>query len=140
MGFYPEMIQEAFDEIQDSRMKVFGLIEAARVAEEAEETFKDQIKGFRLSAGWHMGTLQGILIFCDVNDMAEVTPLLQWLAKKGYPKKGKPEDYPEIKRRTWECGKINISAFLPYSGGSKCEFVKIGVKEEPIYELQCKEK
>lgn len=139
MGFYPDVIETALNEMQILRMKVFDLIEAARVAEKIGDEFKETIRNFRLSYGVDMIRLQGILVQIDVNDMKEVIPILKYLAKNGYPKKGEPEDYPEIRRRTWDCGQIKVSAFLPWGEKSKCKYVKVGVVENPVYELQCEE-
>ena len=56
------------------------------------------------------------------------------------PKRGEPEDYAEIRRRSWKCGEIKFQVFLEdRTEGATCRYVHVGVKEEPVYELKCDE-
>jgi len=123
-------------EIQIVKTKVAyleGLVPAANVALGAKLVFPDLIQS--ISVGWMWGQVNGILVHCDLDHMMEISPLLRFLAQKGYRQKTKrPEDYAEIKRRTWDCGDVKVLGFFK---GEKCQYVQVGVKEEPIYELKC---
>ena len=115
---YPKAIDEALAELEKHRERIMGFLDAARVAEKAITAFPAM--NLSASIGYSAHTMQGVLIFCDVTDMRDVIPLLRWLAQEGYPKKGEPSDYPEIKRGCWNCGVIQVGAFLPYTDGAKC--------------------
>lgn len=91
-----------------------------------------------VSCGYNVLTLQGALLMVhDLKDMKDILPVGRALTLAGYHTKGH-SDYPELKRRTYNYGDIQLSAFLAYEGAA-CEFKQTGVKEEPVYELFCGE-
>lgn len=77
----------------------------------------------------------------DVKVDAQGCPVLRALREAGF-KSTKWDDYAEIGRRTYHCGKIlfcvhlHVAAAGEESGG-RCRYVQVGVKEEPVYKLMC---
>lgn len=131
--------EKALDEIGKLRENVEKLKPHLEFLEKLKAAFPDL--NLTVLCGYHSGTLQGALLFVnDLDDIRQVLPVGAALSAAGYTPKGH-EDYPEIKRRTYsyEPGPIKMAAFLKWDGSAKCEFKVVGHKQEPVYELVCKE-
>ena len=147
MDYHPE-IQKAIDEIEKDRTNVVDYQTVMETAAQLIEKFGavENTKNWRLSFGYGDGCLNGALVHVDVTDLGTLTEVRRWIRKQGF---GDPkvEDYEVIGRRSWtykdDKGRLLVlSGFFPAPGwhedtAAKCQFVKVGVKEEPIYELQC---
>lgn len=92
---------------------------------------------FRGSIGIGPHVLNGFLVMWDVHRLSDVAPVLAWLRTR-VEKAFKVADYPELGRRTYDFGRIKLSAFFnTYDEKTVCKFVQVGVKEEPVYKLMC---
>jgi hypothetical protein len=142
--------EKALVEVEELRAKVVSMQSAAALAEEVCAAFPDL--PLSVTLGYQTGTLQGVLIFAGgygegdcLGDIRLVFPILKELSRRGFKSSGKPEDYPEIGRRTWNLRKadeptpVRFCAFVaaPHMAGEVCRFVQTGVKEQPVYELLC---
>ena len=127
----PECIQKEVDRLDFHREKVLGWVDEAIVAEEAEEKF-DFISAVTVGSGVH--SLNGVLIHCNLKKPEDIAELLRWLGTKGYRQKGKPDDFAELKRRTWNLGNLQVMGFFI---GDVCKFVKVGEETKDIMELRC---
>ncbi len=132
------IIDKALEELEENRKKILAWTNDAKIGEEAVKMFEGVIPELRVSIGWNSGSLNGVLIFADVDDLKDMIPLLKWLQTKGYKPKAKPDDYPEIGRRLYNYGSIQVGAFLRED--STCHFEKVGVKEVPVYKVRCGDK
>lgn len=117
-------------------------IETARGYSQEAEIFDDlsaafQAEEFRGSIGIGPHVLNGFLIMWDVHRLSDVAPVLAWLRKR-LDKSYKVEDYPELGRRTYDFGRLKLSAFFSaFDEKTVCKFVQVGVKEQPVYKLMC---
>lgn len=145
----PKVIQEELGRIENTRKRILDMAPLVRFAEEAIAKFKDLpgTSEWRVSLGYGISSLQGVLLRADTLDLRELTVVRRWLRDKGLPAPS-VEDYGAIGRRAWtyrQKDKPNLvfMAFVraPYYSdkleGQKCEFVQVGVTEEPVYELRC---
>jgi len=145
--YHPE-IQKSLDEVEKQRDKIINyqpvMDIAAQLIAEFEKT--ENTEDWRLCFGNGNGSLNGVLIHVEVTDLEALTGARRWIREHGF---GAPtvSDYEAIGRRSWTYKDDNerfvvLSGFFPVPGwkegdGAKCSFVKVGVKEEPVYELQC---
>jgi len=134
------LIKNALAALDKKRERILGWEDAVEVVELCAKAFPDLLPA--VSLGYTAMSIQGVLLHVYVKDMEKnIAPVLRFLGRAGYPKKGKPEDYAEFKRRTWTCdGDVKVLAFLRGEDDDVCEYVQIGVTEEPVYELQCTKK
>ena len=127
--------------------EVTSWIKEARIAEQIVSEFKTDDNNLSARVGIPGTTSQpGVLIMIHVRNIKEITPILRMLVRVGgYHMKGKPNDFPEIGRRTYDFGNLHLMVFfsriIDGMSGSVCEYVKVGVKthEEGVYELRCKQ-
>ncbi len=134
------LIKDALAVLDKKRERILGYSEILKTVELCAEQFPGLLP--TISIGWEGFSIQGVLLHIYVHDMEkDVAPVLRFLARVGHPKRGVPEDYALIKRRMWTCeGDVTVCAFLTDDENDTCEYVQIGVKEEPVYELQCTKK
>jgi len=131
-------VASALAQIETIRERVLKWDEAASLAEEWLASPERGDLHASASLGWSIGSLQGVCIHIDgLSRTAQVAPVLGWFAKRGLKLKGKPEDYPEIHRRTWDLGDIKILGFFRTGEGAGCRFVEVGKEERPVYKFLC---
>ena len=144
----PAVVQKELEFIENTRQRILNMAPLVRLCEELIAEFKNLAgtSDWRISIGYGIGSLQGVLLSTTALDFRELIAVRRWLRTQGLPA---PEtnDYAEIRRRSWTYHRKDepdfvFSAFArsPYLDkleGQKCEFVKVGVKEEPVYELRC---
>ena len=132
MNDYPEEMKNCLKKYDDLKKKALKLLPHLKIAKEAQQEFDGLIDSITL--GVDGGSLQGVLLFCNLERVTDITKLLTWLAKAGYKQSGTPSDCAELNRRTWDCGSIKVLGFF---NGETCKFVKVSEKLEPVYELKC---
>lgn len=120
------------------------LRDPCKIAEEFVEAFNGLGNDVSVSIGWSAGSLTGVLLHVNnATSMKPVVDMLRWLGKKGHPKRGNPEDYPEIGRRTWNLnGLMRLLVFFrreDHEGSTDaCRFVKGEPKKDSFeYALVC---
>lgn len=133
----PKSVKDALRQIRQFGLDILAKSEMAQLAESIVAKHKDKFKTLEVSIGYQYGSIQGVLIKAhDVESMRDVLPIIRELRWHGFKVKSH-EDYPEAKRRTYDMGDIKVLVFLPWDEGSTCKYVKVGMKEEPQYKLQC---
>lgn len=130
-------------------MQVEPLFEASKTIIESQLDANDYSSPPDASISWRSGSLQGVLVSLHIEDVQVIAKAIRCWRKVGYVV-GKPDDCPEIRRRrfpiyaeadTEHTAELGSLMFLfPWSEDAKCTFVKVGVKEEPVYELRCVER
>lgn len=133
---YPACIQRELKGLDKDREKILALCDHANICEEVAAEFKSQVPSISTSIGFRFGSIQGALLHVDVLDMRDVLPILRDFRKRGYKIDGHG-DYPELKRRTYQLGDIAVLCFLRDDSKSRCQWVKVGEKSEPVYKLMC---
>lgn len=150
-----DFFREVLAEIDKKRKMVEEMEPEVIIVREAIPELMDMVSGHdggcsakvRGSLGYEFSTLHGVLLHCDIKDVAEVAPVLRWFGKRGYSQNGgEPEDYGEAGRRSY-CLKngddkkrtIRVNFFFPSTPGAKCRFVQTGVEQKPVYELVCED-
>ena len=83
-----------------------------------------------------------IIVVAFEVSLKAVAPHLEWLAKHDHRQSEKARDIPELTCRGWTCGNIGLMVLMGLgqpvdTGGQRCQYVEVGTKEVPIYELQC---
>ena len=136
-------VEKNVAELNEKIAQLFSWDATARWAEEMCAEQDESLKA-RVNVGVQSGQLRGVIIHLDVRDMADAVPIRRAVRQLGY---GKPtvSDYAEIQRRSWCYEKeedaaapfIHVCAHLPWDEGAHCEYVKVGTKEQPVYELRC---
>jgi len=136
---YPDAILKELRYYEELKREVLMYIPAVKDCERCKKHFNNP--EMSISVGSGMGSLRGALLMIhNVDSIKEIPPILKWFNKEGWHLKGKPEDYAELKRRSWElqstekAGSVIISAFFE---GETCRFIEVGKEEKPIYELKC---
>ncbi len=141
---YPKCILEALASLEKKRTVVLSMVEDVRFAETLIEKFRN-IKGtdnWYVSIGYEFGTLNGISVHVTADDFRELTQVRRWLRQRGFPSPAE-EEYPEIGRRSWRYNRgdgrnlFYLCAHVKSNSNATCQYVKVGTKEEPIYELRC---
>jgi len=128
------------DELMHIRHTVDNMKLHLDIADEVVAEFRSTLPDIQAHCGWSTNSIQGALIHVNnLDDIRQVIPLLKRLRELGF-KCRKVEDYPEIKRRSYDCGEIKVLAFLRWEEGATCRFEQVGVKEEPVYKLVCGDK
>lgn len=83
-------------------------------------------------------SVQGVTVHVDnLERVAHIVPALRWFAQHDYKLQGKPQDYPEIRRRSWDLGPIKILGFFRQGEGPGCRYIEVGQVTKPIYKLMC---
>ena len=132
---YKTAYQKATEELRFLEHKLESWKNELQVIEEVREAFPSL--AITTSCGLQNGQIQGALIHLnDLKDMRDAVAVARHLTILGYHTKGF-EDYPELRRRTYDYGVIKLMCFLSYEPGAKCQFVEVGKKETPIYKLVC---
>lgn len=88
------------------------------------------------SVASQIGQLKGVLIQAYPKNTEDLEPVIEFLNDCGLKCK-KVEDFQELQRKTWDYGNIKLSAFFNSKEKGACQYVKVGTKEEPVYELKC---
>jgi hypothetical protein len=127
--------EKALDDLAEKRKKIDDLKPHLERLESLIPVFPDI--ALYVNYGIDVNSVQGALLYVnELDDMREVVPVLKAVRALGYKSKGF-EDYPELKRRKFDCGDVQVLAFLKWEGGTKCEFKQTGTKQQPVYELVC---
>lgn len=132
-----QVVHTALDEVEKLSQKILSWNDAAVLAEEFVET--DLAKSFAatVTLGYSLHGMQGVLVFLNkTQKVSDVAPVLGWFAKRGFKLIGKPSDYAEIQRRTWNLGVIQVAAFFS-TAERGCKFVQVGEETKPVYKLLC---
>jgi hypothetical protein len=133
----PKCIQDALDQVERTRIVILDHIHEARMADEIVARHVAALPSLRVSSvGYGYHSLNGVLIYVDIKSPREVTALLRDV-RAAFGKMKKVEDYAELRRRTYDFGKVKVMTFLESEDSSACRFVKVGEKTEPIYQLLC---
>ena len=143
-----KILSEGLEKLENKIITVTSWQEDLRIACDIMNLpeIKERFKSVDVRIGEpSMGSLSGVLIMVnEIKDMTDSKFIIREFAKSEiHPKtKGKDkkifEDYPEMKRRTWYLGEnIILSLFLSWDQDTSCKYVKVGTKEEDVYELQC---
>ena len=144
----PNIIQKELGQIEETRKRILSMAPLVVIAEELIAKFKDLpgTSDWSISLGYGIGSLQGVLLSTRALDFRELTEVRRWLRQRGFPVP-KTSDYAELNRHSWTYDRkdepsLVFSAFAgSLSGkkleGQKCEYIQVGVKEEPVYELRC---
>ncbi len=128
----PTIIQSRLDLYDSIKQDYIDLIPHYNIVLELSEAHPNNFFSIDIS-------LETAAAYYKCSNLAEVVPLLRFLAKKGYTQEEKTLDNPYDRSRSWRCGKIRLVAFFNQEGAT-CKFVKIGEKPrspEAIYELRC---
>lgn len=107
----------------------------------ATELFPDLVarkqygdRDFDIDIGWQDNTVKGPRIRVkELENFADVLPLLEFLDANGFECKGS-DDYAELGRRTYQCGRISVMCFVA-NAAEGCHRVQCGT--EPVYKLVC---
>ena len=137
----PEILA-ALDKLDKRKSELLDLQEAVEVAREAKARFPELSLGSPAVDANHRSGWGDISMFAFTSNIADLQPLLAFLASAGYRQSATPRDIPEMQMRMWLCGPISLLVMLgkansDSSDGKTCRFVEIGKKEVPIYELKC---
>lgn len=145
----PKIIRDELTRVEETRQWIINMAPTVHFAEELIEKFKDLpgTSEWSISIGYGIGSLQGVLLRANALDLRELTVVRRQIREHGF---SVPEvdDYGGIGRRSWTYARkdesnLVFSAFVraPYHAdkleGQKCEYVKVGVTSEPVYELRC---
>jgi hypothetical protein len=141
----PDCIKEQLDCLDRQREKILAMIPTVLVAHGIVDRLRHGNLDGRPTVNVGVGafSLNGVLIHLDdLRSQRQVAPLLRALADAGFHLSGKPEDYAEIRRRTWttkssEGAEIKILGFFNGDDGEACRFVAVGEKVEKVYKLVC---
>lgn len=138
-----QFLQKEIDSHLGYIEKLTAMDDTARVIAQIKEEI-DPSLSVSLHAGVTLTQIQGIMVMIYPKHFDEVKSVLKLFALNGFYINGKPEDYAEISRRTWRLKSkehstpVSICAFFSdYKEGQGCKFVKVGVKEAPVYKLMC---
>jgi hypothetical protein len=138
---YHKAIALELAEADGRRIKVLGMVEDVALAQEVIDKFCAKEWDARVSIGLDFGSMQGVLIHIDnVKSIADIAPIRRELRERGFPAP-KPDDYAELKRRSYlyaREGKPQFAVMVFLRGeNAVCEYVQVGTKVEPVYELRC---
>lgn len=156
----PKAIQEELEMLDKMRAEAIELADLARMAHAVSNVFKDRIDIAVSVARW-IASPPFINMRVNVRSFKDVLPILTHLASRGWhtDKNNPYVDYPEIDRRTFNFVKgtpptiidpasskvvtehkgdhrLRLMCFIAKEGAT-CRKVKVGVKEEPVYEFVC---
>ena len=83
------------------------------------------------------GTVHALMINYHAVSLMELVEPVKWLANR--LGKFTIEDYPELNRRgyVFSGGRLRFQVFFDRGDKTVCKFIQVGVKEEPVYKLQC---
>ena len=133
-------VEKAIISIQDQIAAVHALEPAVQIVadiikdipEESTASFEICVTSKPVYIGIHLFSPKSI---------NEVTEILRRLALAGYHQTVKPSDLQTCQCRTWNLkgpgGPIIIYASFYKREGATCQFVKVGERPQPIYELRC---
>jgi len=146
------LIKKELDEIREYVKFIRSYEQIVHVADEIRERFSDQLpkkshsdESIQISLGWENGQIKGLIINTEPIETKDLMPLLEYLVDEyGFNLKDKVDE-PDFQRRRWNFSKkngdgflyITLQAFFWDESKTKCKFVEVGKKEEPVFELQC---
>lgn len=137
---YPRCVTEALTKIDDQRKMVLSMVDDVRFAESLIEKFKE-LPG---TANWHIDLscfFDEVGVHVTIDDFRELVHVRRWLRQQGFP----PPDILELgqsRQTLWRYFRkghrsFELAAHASYAENAVCKYVKVGTKEEPVYELQC---
>lgn len=145
------------EEITTELKHLISRQDAARNCDDLLTLVKNCAKAFDLDVSFSVSSYgRGCVdMVYEVQDVAEATQVLRWLAKCGYHHDGEVDDYAAGSQRTWKLHHIvtgdhkrtrdweaPVLELAVVMAGEQCKFVQVGTKlepakEVPIMELQC---
>jgi hypothetical protein len=144
----PKSIQHALEMLDRKKEDILSFVDAAKKAEEVFAEFKDS---FPVDSEYltnsvlvsnESGCIRGVSIHIYTDDFKKLLPVRRKIRQLGFPAP-QTEDYPELQRRSWIYGNpdngkgVRLCGHLPFAENSMCRYVKVGTKEEDVYELRC---
>lgn len=141
IGKYSEELRERIAKAEAYAPEIAIAAEFVRafpaLAGEAADEYQ---RPLRIGLTLDPNTVNALMVNLDVVRLVDVTEPLKWLAQRfgAYA----IDDYPELGRRAYifeNSGRpVRFQVF--FNGeAAQCKFVKVGVKEEPVYKLMCGE-
>lgn len=124
------------------------LLECDKFCEDLQrvvDQLSDQPAARLTVSGNSIGKIGNLMVFLYPKAMEEVTKILREIGKLGWRLHGEPEDYVEMRAKTWEffkkgtVAKLAVRAFFPSEGdeGAVCYFKKVGTETKDKFELVC---
>jgi len=150
----PAAVVDTLKEMDRNRERVMAMAVAAHEMQQAvAELYHEHDLKIDVHLGYQASSMQGVVVSFgswgkEARDVRVVAPLLRRLRQLGY-RRTSVDDYVEMARRTWHyefkryerTDNVHVSVFLSTdltaTDDTVCRFVKVGVKEEPVYELRC---
>lgn len=137
---YPKCITEALALIDDQRKTVLSMVDDVRFAESLIEKFK----GLQGTSNWHIDLgcfFDDVDVHVTAEDFREIVHVRRWLRKQGFPAPTMVE-YGSLGQTLWRYSRkghqsFDLTVHTSYDENAVCKYVKVGTKEEPVYELQC---
>ena len=150
MSALPKCIQDELDRIEKSKIQVMDLLASAIVVEEVCAMFEGKWenrgllwdpkeKNIESKVLTSPGQINGAMCWVSCKRLDDVLPVLREIRRRGYKLEGH-DDYASARRRAYNFSSgIKVVVFLPEptKEGDSCQFVQVGVREEPIYEVRC---
>ena len=135
----PKEIQRHLDnmdnDLKRKKDRLLSWIDSYHVAEEVAEMFEGCWTGVYLTDG---SMYDGVILHLNLKSVNDAGPILIELGKRGYNQKGAPQNCNHNALMIWDCGIIHIDGHLTTTDEpGTCRMVKVGVKEEPVYEMRC---
>lgn len=134
MADLPKCVEERLAALKKQREKALALSPAAKFAENLVDHLS--LPQGNVSLNMVANTVD---IFFTMRKPSEATPVLRELSRNGFRQSKKPLDVGDLQLRIWRCGQIRLEGQFPHTEGEHCRYVKVGVKEVPVYELRCPE-
>lgn len=126
---YPEEIRHQLNTLDGWKKDVIKLQPHILVAKECKEVFNE------LEIDTDADFCYAIIRIRSITNVKETSPVLKWLATKGYRQTEKRYDSQGGNYVKYQLGQISL--FIILKEGASCQFIRTGTREEPIYELQC---
>lgn len=127
-------IKKEIDELNGLIDKVNGWQLEAQLASLMVDKWPELKMTYSIAS--QIGQLKGVLIQCYPKTAEDMEPVIEFVNDCGKKCKG-TDEYHELQRKTWDYGNIKLSAFFDSREKGACKYVKVGTKEEPVYELKC---
>lgn len=139
----PKCIIKELDSLKKQTDRVNSVVPLVKFGETLIDKFKDTpgTSDWRVSVGFEYGTLQGVTVHVTALDINTLIAVRKFIRTQGFPLP-EEEEYPEIHRKSWEYQRegeevFRLSFHTSYDEGAVCKYVKVGTKQEDVFELQC---
>lgn len=132
---YPKDIQRQLWIFDRQKDHVIGLIPVYKFAKSAQKEFNSRYGDKNISVFVNDDDIA--MFISQITDIKQITPLLRYCAKEGYHQTTKKYITQSNKTISYTLGTLRIVVWLSNGEGASCKFVKVGMKEEPVFELQC---